>query len=58
LDQFIQPCVFDGQVCSSLEIDRGSTGMVVHAVGRSIGQEIITFQSLWLPAGKYSLQIS
>jgi DNA-binding GntR family transcriptional regulator len=58
LDQFIQPCVFDGQVCSSLEIDRGSTGMVVNAVGRSIGQEIITFQSLWLPAGKYSLQIS
>jgi GntR family transcriptional regulator len=58
LDQFILPCVFEDEVCSSLEIDRGSIGMVVKAVGRSVGQEIITFQSLWVPAGRYFVEIS
>lgn len=58
LDQFILPCVFDDEVCSSLELDRGSAGMVVNAVGRSIGQEIITFQSLSVPAGGYFVEIS
>jgi GntR family transcriptional regulator len=58
LDQFILPCVLDDGVCSALEIGRGSAGMVVNAIGRSIGQEIITFQSLWVPAGGYFLEIS
>jgi GntR family transcriptional regulator len=58
LDQFILPCVFDDDVCSSLEIDRGSTGMMVNAVGRSVAQEVITFQSLWVPNGGYFLEIS
>jgi GntR family transcriptional regulator len=57
LDQFILPCVFDGDVCSSLEIDRGSAGMVVNTVGRSVGQEIITFQALSVPAGGYFLEM-
>jgi len=58
LDQFILPCVFDDEVCSQLAIDRGSDGVVVNAVGRSIGQEVITFQSLWVPVGGYFLEIS
>lgn len=58
LDQFILPCVLDDEVCSSLEIDRGCAGMVVNAIGRSIAQEIITFQSLWAPAGGYFVEIS
>lgn len=58
LDQFILPCALGDDVCSSLAIDRGSVGMVVNAIGRSAGQEIITFQSLWVPAGRYALEIS
>jgi len=58
LDQFILPCVFEDDVCSSLQIDRGRAGVIVNAVGRSVGQEIITFQSLWAPAGGYFLEIS
>ncbi|HEX9469851.1 MAG TPA: GntR family transcriptional regulator [Bradyrhizobium sp.] len=58
LDQFILPCVLDDEVCASLKVDRGSAGMVVNAIARSIGQEIITFQSLWVPAGTYFLEIS
>jgi GntR family transcriptional regulator len=58
LDQFILPCVLDDQVCASLEIDRGSAGMVVNAVGRSVGRETITFQALFVPAGGYHLEMS
>jgi DNA-binding GntR family transcriptional regulator len=58
LDQFILPCTLDNEVCASLQIDSGSSGMVVNAIGRSIGQEIITFQSLFVPAGGYFLEIS
>jgi DNA-binding GntR family transcriptional regulator len=58
LDQFALPCAFDDEVCSQLAIDRGSAGMVVNAVGRSVGRESITFQSLWVPAGGYFLEIS
>jgi GntR family transcriptional regulator len=57
LDQFILPCLFDDEVCSSLQIDRGSAGMVVNAIGRSIGREIITFQALFVPAGGYFLEM-
>ena len=57
LDQFVLPCVFDDDVCASLEIDRGSAGMVVNAIGRSVGREIITFQALSVPAGGYFLEI-
>jgi GntR family transcriptional regulator len=58
LDQFVLPCAFDDEVCSRLAIDRGSAGMVVNAVGRSVGRESITFQSLWVPTGGYFLEIS
>jgi DNA-binding GntR family transcriptional regulator len=58
LDQFILPCVFENDVCSQLGIARGSPGVVVNAIGHSIGREIITFQSLWAPAGGYFLEIS
>jgi GntR family transcriptional regulator len=58
LDQFILPCTLDDEVCASLQIDRGSSGMAVNAIGRSIGQEIITFQSMFVPAGGYFLEIS
>lgn len=58
LDQFILPGAFDDDVCSALAIERGSAGMVVTAVGRSLGQEIITLQSLWVPAGGYMLEMS
>jgi DNA-binding GntR family transcriptional regulator len=58
LDQFILPCVFEDDICAQLGIDRGSSGVVANAAGRSIGQEIITFQSLWVPAGGYFLEIS
>jgi GntR family transcriptional regulator len=58
LDQFLLPDVFDDEVCAALEIDPGSAGVVVNAVGRSIAQEIISFQSLWSPAGGYLLEIS
>jgi DNA-binding GntR family transcriptional regulator len=58
LDQFIQPCALEDEVCASLEIGRGSPGVVVNAIGRSIGQEIITFQSLFVPAGPYFLEIA
>jgi DNA-binding GntR family transcriptional regulator len=58
LEHFILPCVCDTDVCSILDIDRGHAGMVVNTVGRSIGQEAITFQLLWVPAGRYFLEIS
>jgi GntR family transcriptional regulator len=58
LDQFILPGVFDDKVCAALEIDRGSSGMMVNAVGYSIGKEAITFQSLWVPNGGYFLEVS
>jgi GntR family transcriptional regulator len=58
LDQFILSCVFDDKVCAALAIDRGSSGMVVNAVGYSVGKEAITFQSLWVPNGGYFLEVS
>ena len=58
LDQFILPGIFDDKVCAALEIDSGSTGMIVNAVGYSIGKEAITFQSLWVPNGGYFLEVS
>jgi GntR family transcriptional regulator len=58
LEQFILPCVFDNEVCSALELKRGSAGMVMNAIGRSVGQEVISFQSLWVPAGRYFIEVS
>ena len=58
LDQFVLPCAFDNEVCASLQIDRGSAGMVVNAIGRSVGAETITFQALYVPAGGYLLEMS
>jgi hypothetical protein len=58
LDQFILPCIFADEVCSALKIKRGSAGMVVNTIGQSVGQEAITFQSLWAPAAEYFLEVS
>jgi GntR family transcriptional regulator len=57
LDQYILPCVFDDDVSAQLGVDRGTSGMVIHAVGHSIGQEVISFQSLWVPAGGYLVEM-
>jgi hypothetical protein len=58
LDQFILPCIFADEVCSALKIKRGSAGMVVNTIGQGIGQEAITFQSLWAPAAECFLEVS
>jgi GntR family transcriptional regulator len=58
VEQFIQPCVFAKDVCSLLKIEKSSSGMLLNSVGRSTGQEAITFQSLWIPAGDYYLEIA
>lgn len=57
VEQFIQPCKIDNDVCSLLKIARGSTGMLLNSVGRTVGQEPITFQALWIPSGPYHLQM-
>jgi DNA-binding GntR family transcriptional regulator len=58
VEQFILPCVLNNEACSLLEIDRGSAGMVVNTIGRSVGQEAITFQALWVPIGEYHLEVT
>jgi len=58
VEQFIQPCIFEKDVCSVLAIAKSSSGMLLNSVGRSIGQEAISFQSLWIPAGDYFLEIA
>jgi DNA-binding GntR family transcriptional regulator len=57
VEQFVRPCVFDKETCSLLEIRQGSAGMVTNIVGRSVGQEAITFQALWVPEGTYYLRV-
>jgi GntR family transcriptional regulator len=58
LEQFIRPCIFDQEVCALLERDGANAGMLVDTVGRSVGQEAVTFQSLWVPIGEYWLEVS
>lgn len=57
IEQFMMPCVLDGEACSQLEIARGSAGMVVNTIGRSAGREAIMFQSLSVPNGPYYLEV-
>jgi GntR family transcriptional regulator len=58
VEQFVRPCVFDKETCSLLEIRPGSAGMVTNIVGRSVGQDAITVQALWVPEGTYYLQVA
>lgn len=57
IEQFMMPCVLDGATCSQLEIARGSSGMVVNTIGRTVGREAITYQSLSVPSGPYYLEV-
>jgi GntR family transcriptional regulator len=57
IEQFMLPCVLDKETCSLLEIARGSAGMMVNTVGRTVTQEPITFQSLAVPNGEYYLEV-
>jgi GntR family transcriptional regulator len=56
LEQFSHACTFPADVCSALKLPRGSTGLLINTVGRSVGQEAITFQMLWVPPGPYYIQ--
>jgi GntR family transcriptional regulator len=57
IEQFMMPSVLDTETCSRLEIAQGSAGMVVNTIGRSVGREAITFQSLSVPNGPYYLEV-
>ena len=58
LDQNVEPSKFDSEICALLGLPSGPVGVALHATGRSVGQEAITFQSLWMPAGNYMLEIA
>ena len=58
VEQFVRPCLFDKETCSLLEVAAGSAGMLTNIIGRSVGREAITLQALWVPEGKYYLQVA
>ena len=58
IEQFAAPGVLDDETCALLEIESGSAGMCVNSIGRTVSQEAITFQSLWIPAGDYYLELN
>jgi GntR family transcriptional regulator len=58
IEQFMMPCLLDETACSRLNIAKRSAGMVVNTVGRSVGREAITFQSLSVPNGPYYLEVT
>jgi GntR family transcriptional regulator len=58
LEQFIRPCIFDEGVRALLGLGGTRAGMRFDSIGRSVSQEAITFQSLWVPIGEYWLEVS
>jgi DNA-binding GntR family transcriptional regulator len=58
LEQYVEPSKFDSEICALLGLPSGSVGVVLHTTGRSVGQEAMTYQSLWMPAGNYMLEIA
>ena len=40
-----------------LQVGADTPAMVVNTIGRTFNREAITFQSVWMPAGKYYLEL-
>jgi DNA-binding GntR family transcriptional regulator len=57
IEQFAMAGRTDDEDRSLLKIDARSPGMAINSVGRTIGREAISFQSVWVPAGKYYLEL-
>lgn len=58
VEQFATPCVLDRNTCALLEVETASAGMLINSIGRTLSQEAITFQSLWVPAGDCYLELN
>ncbi len=58
VEQFATPSALDRKTCALLQVETGSAGMLINSIGRTVSQEAITFQSLWVPAGDYYLELT
>jgi DNA-binding GntR family transcriptional regulator len=58
IEQFATPCVLDKKIAALLEVEAGSAGMLINTIGRTVSQEAITVQSMWVPAGDYYLEFN
>lgn len=58
VEQFATPTALDRKTSALLEVEVGHAGMLINSVGRTLSQEAITFQSLWVPAGDYYLELN
>lgn len=57
VDQYVQACEFEKDVCAGLRIRRGF-GTALLSVGRTATREAITFQSLFIPRTSYLLKMA
>jgi GntR family transcriptional regulator len=56
IEQFAMAGRVDDEDRDLLKLAASAPGMAINTVGRTIGREAITFQSVWMPAGKYYLE--
>jgi DNA-binding GntR family transcriptional regulator len=57
VEQFLGPCRLTPDLCALLKI-KPSPGMRLNSIGRTISEEAITFQTLWIPHTEYLLEMS
>ena len=57
VEQYVQACEFDKDICAGLRIKRGF-GTALLTVGRTATREAITFQALYIPRTSYLLKMS
>jgi len=57
IEQFAMAGRINDEDRSLLEVDADAPCMMINAIGRTFNREAITFQSVWMPAGKYYLEL-
>jgi GntR family transcriptional regulator len=56
IDQFITATGFDDDICNYLGVPRATSGITLHSLNRGVAGEIISYQFLAVPPGRYLLQ--